>query len=100
MEGDVMKRLGMTAIFVLTLTVGFPIITVEPVSDLATTPVEPSCASGAGLKLAQGGCCQGRGGVCGCAGRTIKCCNGTSASGTGCACRSSDLVDETASARL
>jgi hypothetical protein len=90
-----MRRLCTGAIFALSLTVGFPIITVEPVAGVATTPVDSSCPSGSGLRLAQGGCCQGRGGVCGCAGRTLKCCNGTSASGSACACRAGELVDET-----
>jgi hypothetical protein len=49
-----MRRLCTGAIFALSLTVGFPIITVEPVAGVATTPVDSSCPSGSGLKLAQG----------------------------------------------
>jgi hypothetical protein len=88
-----MKRVLIAAGVIVSIAIGVPAITVEPLAVLATTSAASSCASSDGRMLAQGGCCQGRGGVCGCSNRTLKCCNGTTATGTDCSCRASDPIE-------
>ncbi len=89
-----MKRALIAAVVMVSIAVGLPVITVEPLTVLATTSDASSCPSSDGRMLAQGGCCQGKGGVCGCSSKTLKCCNGTTATGTGCSCRASDPIEE------
>ena len=86
-----MKRMLIAAVIVSS-AIGLPIVTVEPLAVLGSTSDASSCPSSDGRMLAQRGCCQGKGGVCGCSDKTLQCCNGMTATGAGCSCRASEPI--------
>jgi hypothetical protein len=61
------------------------VLAVPTVPAPSSTADMSSCLAPDRLQVAQAGCCQRQGGVCGCRGGTPKCCNGTM--GGGCSCR-------------
>ena len=75
----------------------------EPAPVPATTPEitseAASCPSSNGLVVAQGGCCRGQGGICGCSASTFRCCNGKPA-GQGCPCRTTEPTKESSAETL
>ena len=96
-----MKRVLIAAVVSVSIAVGVPTITVEPFAVFATTSAGSSCPTSDARVLAQGGCCKGKGGVCGCSKtKTLKCCDGTVATGPGCTCGSSGRIEEAPSETL
>jgi hypothetical protein len=64
-----------------------------PLPDAAVVD-QSTCSRGdGGLVTAQGpGCCRRNRGICGCRGRTVRCCDGTN--GVGCACQGDSTPSE------
>jgi hypothetical protein len=96
-----MKRLVLaiviTGVLALATALPHPVVAgalrdaATPTSE-ATSGALPCSDSDGVLLLAQAGCCQRQGGVCGCRNGTPKCCNGTM--GNGCPCRGNTTDNE------
>lgn len=79
-----------TGVLALPTALPYPIVAASPLdvpppASEATSGALPCSGNDGLLLLAQAGCCQRQGGVCGCRNGKPKCCNGTM--GNGCPCR-------------
>src|SRR5262245_29920890 len=101
-EGKVMKRAMFATVIAALLAVPTALPSLvwaappEPPAASADTTPAPSICSTAddGSRVAQGGCCARKGGVCGCRNAQAKCCNGDADPSPACKCRAEVSVSE------